>query len=135
MKAERGFTLIELMVVVAIIGIIAAVGYPAYTDYIVRSHRAAAQSLMQVMISKQEEHRLNARNYTTDIVRLGLGVPGDVAARYDFELAVDAGPPMTNSVVATPKTGQAEADAECGTLTLSSTGEKSQSGSGTDCWR
>ena len=135
MKVERGFTLIELMVTVAIVAIIAAVGYPSYTKHMARSKRVAAQAVMQNLVSKQEQHVLNARSYATSLADLGVAVPHDVSASYTITVSTDAGPPPTHSVRAVPTGAQASADAGCGTLTLASTGAKTQSGASTDCWR
>ena len=57
-KDQRGFTLIELMVVVAIIGIVAAIAYPNYTQYTIRSNRSAAQSFILGVGNKQEQYIL-----------------------------------------------------------------------------
>lgn len=135
MKVERGFTLIELMVTVAIIGIIVAVGYPSYTQHIARTHRKAAQSVMHTLLSKQEMVAVAVEGYTTDLAKLNVNLPAEVTARYTITLATNAGPPPWHSVRAVPFGEQAAADAKCGTLTLKSTGEKEQTGVGTDCWR
>lgn len=72
-KASRGFTLIELMIVVAIIGIIAAIGYPSYTTYVKKAGRAEAQALLLEVMERQEQaYRSNLR-YTTELTALGYG--------------------------------------------------------------
>lgn len=133
-KPPHGFTLIELMITVAVIAILAAIAIPNYSRYVVRSHRAAIESFMLEVSGAQERYLVDNRAYAANLGALGMSVPAAQAARYDVAVAPNAALPPGYSVVATPKGSQLTADSACGTLTLTSAGAKSASGSGTDCW-
>src|ERR1700756_5348239 len=75
----NGFTLIELMVTVAIVAILAAIAYPSYIAYIVRANRAAAQGYMLELTSLQQRYLLDARSYALDLPTLNTTVPSNVA--------------------------------------------------------
>jgi type IV pilus assembly protein PilE len=78
---HRGFTLVELLVAMAIVGIIALFAYPSYEAYIVRSNRAAAQSVLLDVAQRQQQYLLDNRSYATwaQITAAGLTVPSNVS--------------------------------------------------------
>jgi len=134
-----GFTLIELMITVAVIGILAAVAYPSYQDYVIRANRSAAQQFMLNVASREEQYLLDARAYiaTTDAqFKLGAGglnltSPPELGSRYTFGVAVAAGPPPTYTITATPIGPQARdlndplgSTNVVGPLTLDNLGQK-----------
>src|SRR2546428_11674930 len=90
MKKNRGFTLIELMITVAIVAILASVAYPSYTQYIVRSNRSSAVSFVMNLASKQEQYFLDVRQYTNQLSLLGAAtIPAEVANNYGVTGAAD----------------------------------------------
>jgi type IV pilus assembly protein PilE len=139
---QRGFTLIELMITVAIVAILASVAYPSYMRHLARAKRAAAEGLMQNVASKQEQYMLNARTFyppvsgsTTDLSPLGVVVGNEVATNYTVTVVSDnAATPPSFYVEAVPKTAQATNDSRCGTLRLTNTAAKTASGGSADCW-
>lgn len=139
---QKGFTLIELMITVAVVGILSAVAYPAYTQYIVRAKRSAAESFMFTVSNRQEQAMLNARSYFSvptgtpaEWAAVSVTVPADVSTNYTFTVVSSTAPAYT--VTAAPLAMQATKDAKCGTLTLTNTGVKGKSGSApvSECWK
>lgn len=125
-----GFSLIELMVTIVIVGILAAVAVPAYTGYVQRANRSAAQQFLMEVSSRAEEYRLDARQYPTAIGtgtgELDISVPSDVSSYYDVSLSADnTATPPTYTVTAAPKTGTMQEGES--TLTVNSAGVKTPS--------
>jgi type IV pilus assembly protein PilE len=122
---ERGFSLVELLVVVVIAGILASIAYPSYTAHLVRANRSAAQSLMLDAAARQERFLLDRRGYT-DVLGAGglnLTLPAEVSTNYNIILAVDNGAtPPIYTIVATPLAGSRQIND--GALTLTSQGTK-----------
>ncbi len=130
---EAGFTLIELMIVVAIVGILVVVAYPSYADYVRRSARAEAKGILL------ENAQFMERWYTTNGTYVGATLPvvqspRTGVARYTLSFA--AGPAAaTYTLQAVPVTGSAQAGDSCGTLTLNQAGAKDVSKSTVAaCW-
>lgn len=103
---QRGFTLIELMITVAVVGILAAVAYPSYTDYIRKGKRGTAQAALMDVASKEQTYLLDRRAYTDNLASLGFAAPKEIENDYTFTFVgfdASASPPAF-TVQATPST-------------------------------
>ena len=119
---QLGFTLIELMITVAIIGILAAVAYPAYTQYVIRANRVAAQSEMMDIANRQQQFLLSNRSYASKatLEASGYTLPSSVSSKYGYAIAIGGGAVPSYTLTFTP-TG---AQASDGNLALTSEGSK-----------
>ncbi|MBS7663942.1 prepilin-type N-terminal cleavage/methylation domain-containing protein [Pseudomonas lalucatii] len=118
---QRGFSLIELMIAIAIIGILAAIAYPNYQEYILKSNRAAAQAQMMDIANRQQQFLLANRAYATTAAQLNYTLSGDLTGKYTVTVAADnaATPPTFTITFAA-----IGAQASDGDLTLNSQGVK-----------
>jgi len=128
----RGFTLVEVMITVAIVGILAAVALPSYRDHIRTSRRSEAQSYLMSVAARQQQFLIDSRAYATTLATIGIAIPTNVNAAYDLTLVTVAGPPPTFVLAATPKPGTDQVEEKCGPLTINQTGAKTASL--TSCW-
>lgn len=125
MRARQGgFTLIELMITVAIVGILASVAYPSYTQYIVRGNRSAAQAQMLDIANRQQQFLLANRAYATKdaLTASGYTLPTSVSGKYGYDITVGTGTVPSFIITFTPATGSSQA--VDGALTLNSEGVK-----------
>lgn len=123
--SSRGFTLIELMVVAAIVAILAAIAYPSYQQYIIRGKRSAAQAQMMDIANRQQQYLLANRSYAskTQLEGGGYALPSEVSGDYSYDITVGSGTPPTFTITFTPGGAQASD----GNLTLGSDGTRTPS--------
>lgn len=134
MRRSRGFTLTELMITVAVVAILVAIGYPTYQGQLRKGNRAAAQSAMLQIADKQAQYLLDARNYAvgpTALADLSVTLMPDVATRYTVTVKNSANgdvatTPPTYTIIATPVTNSGQEPD--GVLTLTHTGAKTRAG-------
>lgn len=122
-KYGLGFTLVELMIVVAIVGILASIAIPSYVEYVKKGRRAAAQSHLMEIAQREQQYLLDARTYAASLTTLGITTPTDVANYYTIQVNVADAPPSF-AITATAQ-GTQTSD---GNLTLDSTGAKTPTG-------
>jgi len=120
----RGFTLIEVIIAMAIVAILVAVALPAYRDHMRKSRRAEAQAYLMAVASRQQQFLLDTRGYAPDLTTVGIAAPANVAAVYDLAVVAVAGPPPTFRLTATPKATTDQVYERCGWLTIDQTGAK-----------
>jgi len=121
-KLQSGFTLIELMVTVAIVAILASIAYPSYQSYLLRGRRSSAQAHLMDIAQRQQQYLLDARAYAPDLATLNVTTPADVSKYYQVNVSVPV--PPTNPPSFTVTATAIGIQASDGTLTITNTGEK-----------
>ena len=140
-KLNSGFTLIELMITVAIVGILAAIAYPSYTQYVLRANRAEAQAVLTETAQFMERLFTTCGKYgggTSTAACPAVVAPlstvspkGATGSAIKYNISFSAGPTTTTfTLQAAPTTGQSSDT--CGTLTLTNTGGQTPATAG--CW-
>lgn len=130
MQKVKGFTLIELMITVAIIGILASIAYPSYIDYITKSGRAEGVAAVMRIANLQEQYYLDNRAYATDMTKLGLAASPFVTEAGHY--SVTSAGTSSFTITATAQGSQASRDSTCKTITMTSAGVK---GPSKECWK
>jgi type IV pilus assembly protein PilE len=134
-----GFTLTELLIAVAILGIISAIAYPSYQNYVRGARRAEARNMLLDASNREERNFADNNTYTDDMTALGFAADPAISETTNYSLDAAVNPAVPNAttytLTATAQGSQA-ADDKCDTLTLASTGAKGSSGTGSadECW-
>ncbi|MFZ6712899.1 type IV pilin protein [Undibacterium sp. TC9W] len=142
-KSEAGFTLIEILIVVVILGILAAISVPAYTDNVRRSRRADARSVlvqnaqfMQSFYTANDKYNV-MRDGTAVALPMLVSPVGATGSNVDYDISFTIAPtPTTFSIRAVPRAGGRMATDGCGTYTINESGARSNSGPllADTCW-
>ncbi|WP_018649170.1 MULTISPECIES: type IV pilin protein [unclassified Thioalkalivibrio] len=131
-RGGLGFTLIEVMVVVAVVGILAAIAYPSYQNHVTNTWRGNAAGCLTEAAQSMERRYTREMSYEGDLPSRGCMTESGMPDRYSFRLAeVDR---ASFRLEAVPQGVQASRDTRCGTLTLNERGERGANGTASDCW-
>ena len=137
-KQTAGFSLVELMVVLVILGIITGIAVSSYRGQTVRANRSAVESYMKEVSGKEERYLLDNRQYALTMSLLGEAAPPTVSNNYTVTIEDDdtASPVPGYLITATPIGSQLKDDALCGVLTLNHRGTQTPAASGDTarCW-
>lgn len=142
---QRGFTLIEMMVVVIIIGILVKIALPAYTNSVQKAYRTDAKSALLDLATREEKFYSVNNQYTATLSNLYPGlatttlpVASGSTSYYTISAPTVSGPPTASvaafTASAVPNATSAQANDPCGTFTITSTGVTSVSTTMTNCW-
>jgi type IV pilus assembly protein PilE len=126
---QLGFTLVELLITVAIVGILAGVAYPSYTDYVTRSNRSEAQRELMRYANLQEQVFVDSRSYASDMKGLGETSAKVYTDSTNYQIMVSAQTSTSFTLTAVAKNNQVN-DTSCTSLTIDHIGTKTP----ITCW-
>ncbi len=131
MRRQHGFNLVELLIAVAIIGILGSIGYSSYVGYMVDSRRAEATGRLLQLAQTQEKYYAENDQYAPSVADLGVAAT-TVNGYYDLSISTSDSSNQDFSISASPPSDGIQAsDTECATITISSIGSRSPA----DCWK
>lgn len=137
-RRHSGFTLVEILVALAIVAILAALALPSYRDSTLRAGRADGKAALMQVASDQERFYSANFTYSTNAVPLAATPAATLTSRdgnYVISVAACAGGTIANCFVASAAPQGAQANDTCGTLTINQLGVRTASGGSVeDCW-
>lgn len=126
-RTNGGFTLLEVTIVAVIIAILVTIAFPSYQGQLRKSRRAAAESHLMDIATRQQQYLFDSRAYAPDLAALRMTTPADVAAYYAITITASDGPPPTFTATAAPRGTQVK-DLGGAPLTIDASGAKTPAG-------
>lgn len=105
---QHGFTLIELMITVAIVAILAAIAYPSYNNAVMKNRRSTAQAYLSDVAQKQQQYLMDNRSYAANATDLKVAQPPDVTGYYTLSITVGTSTVPTFTATAAPIAGKSQ---------------------------
>jgi type IV pilus assembly protein PilE len=135
-KQQQGVTLIELVVVMVVVGILAAIAIPSYRSYVLRTHRVEAKTALMQLAAAQEKFYLQNNTYATngeleDAPPDGLGIP-DTTENGWYTIAIANGANAAGFAATATAAGEQAEDTDCAAFTINQAGQKTATT--TKCW-
>lgn len=142
----KGFSLIELMVVVVIVGILVAVAYPSYINHITKSRRSDGQTALLDLANRMERYFSENHTYATATIAAGNAATDVLGSNLSpeqwYTISIPAKSAFAYTIQATPRNAQATEDTLCQSLTLNNLGQKgitagpagNPTGTADNCW-
>ena len=136
LKEALGFTLVELLIAVAIVGILAAVAYPSYTSSLQKSRRVDAINTLMDLQMQQERYRANNRTYASDLADLSVLESGGTYLSVDgyYAITIAGGDATSYTLTATPRGDQAGDAGNCANFVVTQAGPDVDNATKKACW-
>ena len=131
---QSGFTLIEVMIAVVIIGILASIAYPSYTKYVTRTYRDSAKACLSEYAHAMERRYSATLSYVGGLPQLDCATASNLDTRYTFTFKSESLENLKQdefTVQAKPKLVQAAKEKDCGTMSIDQKGQRLPA---TGCW-
>ncbi len=132
-KRQKGVTLVELMIVIVVLGILVAIGYPGYQEFTARARRSEAISALLQVATNQERFYLNNQTYTTDLTNLGFEASPWTTQTGSYVIRVRPGANQNQFIAEADYQRSGSEESKCNIFTINSAGVKA-SDPETDCW-
>jgi len=132
LQKYRGMTLLELLISIAIVGVLGAIVYPSYTSYLIKSDRTEAQRELVNLANKMEQYFIDHRTYTPDMRKLGMAADPYITSSGKYSIDTSVQTTSTFTLKATARGTQATNDKDCTTLSIDHTGKRTAESA--SCW-
>jgi type IV pilus assembly protein PilE len=135
MHKQRGFTLIELMIAVAVVGILTAIAYPSYVKYVQKSYRSEGIAMLADATARMERYYAQNNSYAaSNLAAIGIGSSNTNSPTGKYTLSFSGTPTATTYTVQVVPQGSQATDS-CGTMSVDQAGTRTSSTGATDCWK